>query len=63
MAAAGQRGTQEDDRPSKKEGCLNGAVDLACCFTTAVLVVGGAAGSGLAIRSAKRRLARTRRFP
>jgi hypothetical protein len=56
VAAGGQHAAREDEKPSKKEGCVNGAVDLACCFTTAVLLGTAALGSALFIRAMTRQV-------
>jgi hypothetical protein len=54
MEAPPSPGREEEQKPSKKEGCLNGVADLACCFTTAALLLGVGAGSALVVREAKR---------
>jgi hypothetical protein len=54
VEAGGESGQGEQHKPSKKENCINSGCELACCFSSAVLVVLTSAGCGLVARAAKR---------
>ena len=56
MAAVEQPGQQEENKPSKKENCVNAGCEFACCFSSALALAFALAASGLLARAARRSL-------